>query len=214
MMMKQVRQWLSRSRARRLDAMAVGVLALVVGLMLLWQGIRRPTPPDLSTASYDQMIEFAVSGDFDRLSSLQRDKLLREAAGQFMGMSAQERVEIDQRWRAANMDRQLRRRIEAQVDLALACRMADEFAALDPAMHGPFLDQMLFMIHHLKGGTKFMEWAGSNPALTVVRDPSSIQRDMGKFERKLFLGTTAEQRATMYRLGGALLERNKQRYPS
>jgi len=210
--MQRFRAWIAASAARRWTAATLGLAALVLGVTLTVRAFVRPTPPDPATASTEQIIDFLASGKFDRVSPSQRDRLLSETAWRYMNMTAAQRRDFEQEWRDSALDRELQRKIEAQMDFALACRMAEEFVALSPEQQGPFLDRMLFMIHAMGGGTKFLQWLDSNPALTIARDPAS-QTTLGSFERQLIHGTTAEQRASMFKLGGALVERSRGRRP-
>ncbi len=203
------RSWLEASRKRRWAVSTLALAATAVGVMLFARAWMHPTPPDVHTADPGRIIAFLGSDDFGRLTSAERDRLLSDIGVRYFNASAADRRALEKQWSQSGIDSDIRRQIQAQLDLAMAFRMVDEYGKLSPEERGPFLDRMLLMVRAVGGGDELMAWLDSDPAHAILKDPATFSRDLNAFQRKLVTGTSAEQRGAMAQLGGDLMERAK-----
>lgn len=214
--LSRARRWLHASRLRQWAAGALGLVMLLAGAALLFMALRPLRPPDILHAADEQIIEF-LAGDYVKLKSGERDRFLRGVADRVMAMSREQRIAFDQRWRAVPQKAGIRGQIDAQVNMALVRRMAEQYDQMPDQARGPFLDHILAMIDVFGPDSKeSLSWLNSQSAhgfLTWLgsENPSVFIYDLDPFQRQLVFGTSAEERARLVRLGGDLLEHARRR---
>ncbi|MCC6681733.1 MAG: hypothetical protein IT445_12600 [Phycisphaeraceae bacterium] len=208
-MPKRIQNWINDKPSHRWTTIAVCLLLLGCGGLLAYRTFHRPSPPDAASASQDQIVAFLAGKDFNRVSAGDRQQFLHGMARRYFDMDRNQRSDFENAWRSSGLNRQTRRQIEAQIDLAMASSLAQDYEALPSDQQGPFLDRLLFMLQAIDGGNEFLRWVDSNPLEEAIRNPQLVNGDPGSFEQKLLLGTSSEERARLTRLGRDLLERSR-----
>lgn len=203
------REWLNASPLRRRTASVCALAAIAVGVILVYMAFRTPTPPALVEGNADEVFAFLARGDHERMSSADRDRLFSDLGKHYIDSSPEQRQDFEEQWNSFGVDRDLRRRISMQMDLALAFRAAEEYASLDESEKGPFLDRILLMVSAMGGGDKFLDWLDADPSREIVTNPASMATDLTDFQAHLVAGTSAAQRVELTQLGADLRARSK-----